>query len=116
MNAVRRLRILLCAAAVCALVSCDAALGPRADMPVFDPPPDLPVPSGTVVRASSPSPTATIHYRLDNTLRTASSPVFPVEGITLQETTTILAICVERGFRYSYPAYGSYQIEPPTEP
>ena len=110
MNAARGLRFLLCAAVVCALVSCDAALGPRADMPVFDPPPGLPWQSGTVVHASSPSPTATIHYTLDNTLPTASSPVFPVEGITLEQTTIIQAICVERGFRYSYPAYGWYQI------
>lgn len=84
-------------------------IGPsRAVTPRFSPSPGY-YPSTQNVIISSTTPSSTIHYTIDGSTPTASSPAY-VGPITVAATTTIKAIATATGYSASYVATGTYTI------
>ena len=81
-------------------------IGNFIDTPVFSPPSATFVASQTVSIAVT-TPGATIHYTIDGTLPTASSPTY-TSPITLTSSATVQAIAVAPGYANSSPGAGYY--------
>ena len=65
------------------------------------------------VTASCPTEGATVYYTTDGTVPTVGSKVFPTEGVTLTETTTLKAIAVKDGLDNSEVVTATYtKLEP----
>jgi Concanavalin A-like lectin/glucanases superfamily/Chitobiase/beta-hexosaminidase C-terminal domain/IPT/TIG domain/Fibronectin type III domain len=87
-------------------------LAPAADAPAFSPAPGGYTTPQTVTLSDSTSG-ATIHYTLDGTLPTTSSPVYS-GPINVPVTTTIHAIAAASGLNNSPLSVGDYTIETQT--
>jgi hypothetical protein len=85
---------------------------PQVDPVAFDPAPDT-FQTSVDVSLSTTTVGATIHYTLDGTTPTTSSPVFTT-AITLTDTTTINAFAVNQDFIDSAVATGVYVRQPTT--
>ena len=62
----------------------------------------------TLVTATCATDGATIHYTTNGETPTEASPVFPVGGLTISETTTINAIAVKDGYEDSEVVSATY--------
>ncbi len=82
---------------------------PQVDLVTFDPSPDT-FQNSVDVTLSTTTPGATIHYTLNGTTPTTSSPVFSTP-ITLTEITTVTAFAVKLGFINSAITSAEYTIE-----
>lgn len=81
--------------------------------PVFTPTDATSFVDKLTVTATCSTDGATIHYTKDGTEPTTSSDVFPTEGVTLTETTTLKAIAVKDGLDNSEVVTATYtKLEP----
>lgn len=89
----------------------------RASMPVFDPASGATLRSGETVAISCSTEGAAIHYTLDGSEPTASSPLYTREGvrISVQEagSVTLKAIAIAGGMGDSYVATAVYTVTLP---
>lgn len=82
-------------------------------MPVFTPVTGSLFKDKLTVTASCPTEGATVYYTTDGTVPTVGSKVFPTEGVTLTETTTLKAIAVKDGLDNSEVVTATYtKLEP----
>lgn len=82
-------------------------------MPVFTPVTGSLFKDKLTVTASCPTEGATVYYTTDGTVPTVGSKVFPTEGVTLTETTTLKAIAVKDGLDNSEVVTVTYtKLEP----
>jgi len=87
----------------------------RVATPVITPPDKTNFVEKLSVTASCSTEGATIYYTTDGTVPTVGSKVFPTEGVTLTETTTLKAIAVKDGLDNSEVVTATYtKLEPYT--
>ncbi len=80
--------------------------------PVFDPPPPQTFTSPQIVAVTCATSGAAIHYTLDGSVPTESSPVYS-SAIPISQTTTLKAKAFKSGWDPSGVASGTYTIPPP---
>jgi hypothetical protein len=82
---------------------------PQAATPVASPAAGA-VATGTVVKITSATPSAVVRYTLDGTQPTFQSPIFPIEGLPINNAVTITAVALLQGMSPSAVLTAAYTI------